>query len=390
MHLKWNMSFGRVLASSVVALLATTALNAIPRDPCEPPPPPVCCEEPRPGPFAFAYPFDMDLNCPRDFYVHVDGLAMQAKEDGLDFGVEDSTQPGADSPITNGELKGFSNDNHDYDWNPGLRVGLGFYLDHDAWQLDFNWTWVNITNYRHANSTTSLGVMLPLWALGAGTPAAQIGARMSAKWDSHYNTFDIRLGKPHYVSRYFILNPHFGVRGGWIDQHFAVDMAGQTNLTTNRTIMHSDNDFWGVGARCGVDSEWIIGKGWSLFGNVAASMLFGKFEIDQNYTLPATSPADNVDGYTLDYDFYQNVPNFEIAIGIGWGKYFNKKKNHVSLKAAYEFHEWWDQLNIRKFHSGSTGFPSSGSTGTGIYDNDVVSRGNLTLNGFSLRLQFDI
>lgn len=27
---------------------------------------------------------------------------------------------------------------------------------------------------------------------------------------------------------------------------------------------------------------------------------------------------------------------------------------------------------------------------TGIYANDVVSRGNLTLNGFSLKLQFDI
>lgn len=390
MHLKWNMSFGRVLASSVAALLATTALNAIPRDPCEPPPPPVCCEEPRPGPFAFAYPFDMDLNCPRDFYFHVDGLAFQAKEDGIDFAIEDSTQPGASSPITNGQVEGFSGDTHDYDWNPGMRVGLGFYLDHDAWQLDFNWTWVNITNYQHANATTSLGVMLPLWSLGDGTPATQIGSRMSAKWDAHYNTFDIRLGKPHYVSRYFIVNPHFGVRGGWIDQHFAVDMGGQPNLTTNRTIFHSENDFWGVGARCGVDTDWIIGKGWCLFGNVAASMLFGKFEIDQNYTLPVTNPTTAVDGYTVDYDFYQNVPNFEIALGIGWGKYFNKKRNHVSLRAAYEFHEWWDQLNLRKFSSGSVGTPSSGTTGTGIYTNDVVSRGNLTLNGFSLRVQFDI
>src|ERR1700690_570923 len=72
MHLKWNNAFNRVLASSVAALMATTSLHAIPRDPCEPPAPPVCCEEPKPGPFAFAYPFDMNLNCPKDFYVHVD------------------------------------------------------------------------------------------------------------------------------------------------------------------------------------------------------------------------------------------------------------------------------------------------------------------------------
>ncbi|MDE3048156.1 MAG: hypothetical protein KGI83_07425 [Verrucomicrobiota bacterium] len=328
------------------------------------------------------------MNCPKDFYFRVDGLAMQAKEDGLEFGIEDSSTPAANSPITNGQVVGFSGDSRDYDWNPGLRVAMGFYLNHDAWQLDFAWTWVNATNYQKANSNTSLGAMLPLYALGVGTTAGAIGSRMSARWDTHYNTFDIRLGKPHYVSRYFIVNPHFGLRGGWIDQVFGVDMAGSTSngTTPNRTIMHAKNDFWGVGARCGIDTDWVLGKGWCLFGNVAGSLLFGKFELDQSYSLPGSS----ADGYTINDDFYQNVPNMEIALGVGWGIYFNKKRNHIGIRAAYEFHEWWDQLNIRKFFSGSTGLPTTTPVTTGIYANDVVSRGNFTLNGFSLRVQFDI
>lgn len=385
MHLKWNNAFSRVLASSVAAFMASTSLYAIPRDPCEPPAPPVCCEEPRPGPFAFAYPFDMDLNCPRDFYVHVDGLAFQAKQDGMEFAIEDSSAPAANTPITHGRVNGFSGDSSDWDYNPGLRVGIGFYLDHDAWNLDFNWTWLNITNYEFANSNTSAGVEIPLYILGAGTPTAQVGPRTSAVWKAHYDTFDIRLGKPHYVSRYLIVNPHFGVRAGWIDQHFSVDYQGTAEVTNGvgtRVIHHGDNDFWGIGTRAGIDTDWVIGKGWCLFGNVAASMLFGKFEIDQNLSLPGTT----ADGFDLRYDFYQNVPNFEMAIGIGWGKYFNKKRNHVGLRAAYEFHEWFDQLNMRRFFSGSQGF----GTNVDTYANDVVSRGNLTLNGFSLRLQFDI
>lgn len=392
MHLKSNNSFSRVLASSVAALIATTSLNAIPKDPCEPPTPPVCCEEPRPGPFAFAYPFDLDLNCPKDFYVHVDGLLMQAKEDGLDFALNDSTKPDASTPVTNGQMVGFSSNNHDYDWNPGMRVGLGFYLDHDAWNFDFNWTWLNLTNYKNAKSTTALGALLPQWSLGIGTPTNQIGAEMSGKWDAHYNMFDISLGKAYYVSRYFIVNPHFGVRGGWIDQHFAVDMGGNSAVGNSRTIMHADNDFWGIGTRCGIDTDWVLGKGWCLFGNVAASMLFGKFDIDQNYTLPLLAAGTNVDGYNIDSHFYQNVPNFEIVLGIGWGAHFNKKRNHISLRAAYEFHEWWDQLNIRKFYSGSEGVIAApaGVVGSGIYANEVVARGNLSLNGFSLRLQFDM
>ncbi len=389
MHLKWNNAFSRVLASSVAAFMATTSLYAIPRDPCEPPPPPVCCEEPRPGPFAFAYPFDMDLNCPRDFYVHVDGLAMQAKQDGMEFVIQDSSTPATSSPITNGKVEGFSGNNRDWDYNPGLRFGFGFYLDHDAWNLDFNWTYLNITNYKHANASTSGGVVLPLWELGMGTPSNQVGARSSATWDASYNTFDISLGKPYYVSRYLVFNPHFGARAAWIDQHFSVDYAGAASLGTaggTRTIHHGDNDFWGIGARAGVDTDWILGKGWCLFGNIATSMVFGKFKVQQNLTLPGAA----ADGFNIQNDFYQNAPNLEMALGIGWGKYFNKKRNHVGLRAAYEFHEWWDQLYMRKFFSGATGAVGGVAATTGIYSSDTVSRGNFSLNGFSLKLQFDI
>ncbi|MGB7978593.1 MAG: Lpg1974 family pore-forming outer membrane protein [Chlamydiales bacterium] len=381
MHFKWNSAFSGVLASSVAAFVATTSLYAIPRDPCEPPVQQVCCEEPKPGPFAFAYPFDMDLNCPKDFYIHVDGLAFQAKQDGMEFVIQDSSTPTDSNSITQGRVRGFSGNGHDYDYNPGFRVGIGFYLDHDAWNVDFNWTWLNITNYEHANATTSGGVVIPLNSLGVGTPGAQIGPRSSSCWDSSYDTIDVRLGKPYYVSRYLVVNPHFGLRGGWIDQHVSADYSGDGADT--RTIMHADNNFWGIGTRAGLDTDWILGKGWCLFGNIAASMLFGKFEISQNYILPGAE----ADGYDIRHDYYQNTPNLEMAIGIGWGMYFNKKRNHVGLKAGYEFHEWFDQLNLRKFFSGSTG---TGSAGPGTYANDVVSRGNLTLNGFSLRLQFDI
>ena len=287
----------------------------------------------------------------------------------MDFVIQDSS---ASSTISHGRLEGFAGDNHDWDWQPGVRVGMGFYLDHDAWNLDFKWTWLNITNYEHANATTSGGKVIPLWLLGSDTPSSQVnGTRSSATWNADYNTIDVRLGKPHYVSRYFVLNPHFGVRGAWIDQHFSVSYGGFGD--NNRTIHHGENDFWGVGARCGIDTNWILGKGWKLFGNVASSILFGKFEVDQSLNIPSNG------GFDMRYDYYQNQPNFEITLGIAWGMYFNKQRNYVGLKAAYEFHEWWDQLNMRKFFSGSAGWA-----------NDVVSRGNLTLNGFSLALQFDI
>ena len=373
MHFK-NTAFGRVLASSVVAVLATTSLYAIPKGPCDQKAPEnLCCEEPKPGPFGFAFPVDMGVSCPRDFYIHVDGLAFQAKQDGMDIGIYDGN--GTTDPITNGRVYGFSSDHTDWDYNPGMRFGMGFYLDHDAWNIDFNWTWLNITNYKHANATTGGGVIIPSWLTGAGTPSGAEGGRSSAVWKAHYNTLDGRLTKPYHVSRYLIFNPHFGIRAAWIDQHFSVDYGGTGAAT--RTIHHGDNDFWGLGTRAGLDTDWVLGKGWWLFGNIATSILFGKFEIDQSMNYG--SGLSNDDGFDIEYDYYQNTPNFELVVGLGWGKFFDKNKYYIALRAAYEFHEWWDQLNMLRFFSGGP-----------QYAHDVVSRGNLTLNGFSLRVQLDI
>jgi len=385
MQFKWNLSINGVLASSVAALLlASTSVHAIPKGPCDPKPQDLCCEEAKPGPFAFAYPTEMALSCPRDFYFWADGLAFQAKEDGLDFAISDTNGSGSGA-ISQGEIEGFSNNSSDWDYNPGFRVGAGFIVEHDAWNLDFQWTWLNITDYKHANVTTSGGAMIPLWLTGAGTPLHELSLRSSAVWDTSYNTLDINLGKAYHVTRHFTMQPHFGVRAGWIDQHFSVDYNG--DIGTSRVISHNDNDFWGIGTRAGFTSDWILGKGWCLFGNAAFAMLFGKFEIGQSMTYPTDISTD---GFDLDHHFYQNVPNFEMALGLGWSRYFDKNKYHIALKAAYEFHEWFDQLQLRKFSSGSTGIVGGAAASTGAYASDVISRGNLTLNGFSLRLKLDI
>lgn len=386
MHFNWNK---RVLASSfaVLSMMTTaTSLYAIPKGPCDRTKEDVCCEAPKPGPFAFAYPLDLGLNCPRDFYIHVDGLAFQAKQDGMDFAIEDATSSAGvpTAPLNAGKVVGFSNDNSDWDWNPGMRFGFGFFLDHDAWNIDFNWTWLNITDYKHASASTAGNLLVPLWMLGSSDDTAGcFGSTASAVWKAHYNTIDLSLGKPFYVSRYFVVNPSFGLRGGWIDQHFSVHYGSPVG--SSGTVHHGDNHFWGVGLRMGVASEWVVGKGWCLFANAFASTMASKFEIKQRMVLPTsvTTHSNAItstnDGFDFDYDYYQNTPNTEMAVGVAWSKYFDRSKYRIGLKASYEFIEWWDQLNMRRFFSGAPG-----------YANDTVSRGNLTLNGFSLKVQLDI
>ena len=374
MHMNWNNPINKVLATSVAVILASTSLYAIPKGPCDTKPD-VCCEEPKPGPFAFAYPMDMNIACPRDFYVHVDGLAFQAKQDGMEFAIENGN--GASTTgIANGQVLGFSSNHHDWSFNPGVRVGIGFYLEHDAWNVDFAWTWLNITNYKSISSTSGGTILMPqfLVANSSTSPLNPSNHGLGASWKASYNTLDAKLAKPYFVSRYFVVSPHFGIRAGWIDQHMSVDYAGAFNGVI-RAIHHADNDMWCFGARTGFNTDWMLGKGWALFGNVSGSMLFSKFCIEQHLSYGGTTG----DGFDIDYDFYQNITNMEMALGIAWGKHFNKNKYHVGLKAAYEFCEWFDLNNIRKFFGGGTYYP-----------NDTVARGNFTLNGFSLSLALDM
>ncbi len=380
MQFQWKPSLSRAVAAVMFAVAATSSAYALPKGPCDKSPEP-CCDEPKAGPFAFNYPMDLGIACPRDFYVHVDGLAFQAKQDGMEFAIRDSSagaSASAAAPLTNGEFIGFDSTHSDWDYNPGMRFGVGTYMNHDAWNVDFNWTWVNITNYKLANATSSGSGLIPLWMLGSGTTPTTSTISTGAVWKASYNVLDAQLGKPYNVSRYFVCAPHFGVRAAWIDQHFSVRYGSsvtQNSTTVTNPIHHGDNDFWGFGARAGFDTDWIIGKGWCLFANVSGSMIFGKFDVEQNL-----DPSSNAtDGMTASRQFYQNVPNMEMALGLGWNQSFDSNRYRVSMRAAYEFIEWFDQLNMRKFYSG-----------TAAYANDVVSRGNLTLNGFSLRLQLDI
>lgn len=411
----------------------------------------VCCEE-SVGKFAFSYPYSLDLNCPRNVYFYVDGLAFQAKQDGMEFAIEDISGDGQSPrlPITYGKGIGFSGSNSHWDYNPGFRIGAGFYFEYDHWNLDANWTRVNITNYKHASASTSGGVLIPLWVLGSGTPNGGIlydpdgdcnlyvvanlfGPQASAVWKSHYDMFDVALQRASYVSRYLVIKPHFGIRFGRIDQHFSVDYGGGYHsadstedcpscatedcppMGSGRTIHHGDNNFRGIGLRGGVGSDWLLGEGWAIFQDVSASMLSGKFKIHQNMILPSgiscpgfascvtdqscASFADVVslvDGFDFDYDFYRAVPNLELSLGLSWDRYFDHHKYRLNIRAAYEFIMWWNLLHMRKFFSPTSlssinrQEPCLIDTVSGGSANNTVSRGNFSMNGFSLRVQLDI
>ncbi|HSX10884.1 MAG TPA: Lpg1974 family pore-forming outer membrane protein, partial [Chlamydiales bacterium] len=316
--------------------------------------------------FAFAYPMDMHLANPIDIYFYVEGLALQGMESNLQFTITDtSTVP----TQLNGKLGGFGQD-ESWNYNFGLRAGFGTYVDHDAWNFDFDWFWTHITNSEGYQSGPG-----PLHPIGIPSDGSTFLAQSStgANWECAVNVFDATLGKPYYISRKVIFNPHFGLRFGWIDQEYNVSLGGTTPLAAVK--LKADNDFFGIGARVGVDTNWLLGYGFKLFSNLSTSVLAGWFDIKQHFAVPETTITGK-----LSNEPQMVVPNLDLALGLDWGTNLANCKYYLDFKAGYEFQIWWNQWNMRQFTNGA-------SVGNFI---NVPVQGDLTLNGFTFKIQLDM
>lgn len=361
MSFNWERAFGKTLISCVAVLGLSTSLGAAQDT--------RTCKEKQPH-FAFAYPKDLNLTNPRDFYFYAEGLAFQGMETGLDFVAVNKTVVDPDN--FHGKVGGFGQ-NESWDYNPGVRVGFGFYIDHDAWNFDFDWMWVNITNSESYQAGTGSTVPFLLADGTVASPFTTYGTS-GANWGCSVNVVDATLGKPYHISRKLIFNPHFGLRFALIDQDYNVNYGSTT--PTNHIKYQVENDFFGVGARFGVNTDWILGCGFKMYSNLSTSLLAGWFDNSQKYTI-ATPSGENV---KLTNKPQVVVPNLELAAGFDWGTRLGNCKYYLDFRAGYEFQIWWDQWNQRQFVTGAV---------DGNY-NSVPTRGDLTMNGFTFKIQLDM
>ena len=335
------------------------------------------CPQVPSGPHAFCYPKDVGLACPQDFYLFGEFLLFQAEEEGLDFCIKNNLANGWALPLRGGNVEGFSSGPHEWNWNFGGRFGFGFYLNHDNWNIEAKWTYLHIKEDRTVSATnaqTLVPLFLPPTLVGGGQ-----NQYASARWKAKLNIIDLDLGKPYFVSRYFIMHPFMGARALWIDQDYVARYSGIFNAEDG-VKMISKNDRWGVGLRGGFKTEWMLGAGWLLYGDLAGSIMYGKYDISQELA------AGGAYSFELDQDYYVVNPNLELRLGVLWTHHFCENKYRIALGGAYEFHYFWDENQLKRFYGdGDGGALANGA----IAANDTVSRGDLSLNGLSFRLQFD-
>lgn len=230
-----------------------------------------------------------------------------------------------------------------FDWCFAWRINVGKALRFDHWDIRAGYLYSRnrLTEKIGTDPSTSL---IPT----RGERISQTGvthAQSSYRLDFH--NVDVELGRQYYTSNYLTLRPSIGVKSVWIDQAQAIQYTGG-DLYGNTAHINDQCDYWGIGAKGGVDSSWSLGHGWAIDGLLSGCMLYGFF--DTEHTRQVT-PNPQVVHY--DNNKHAFIPMVHWRLGLSWGTHVNQKAQYIGAGISYEGMYWWRQNQMLKIYESS-------------------------------------
>lgn len=319
-----------------------------------------------------------------------EALFWWVREGGLEFAIQDPDYIDDGSIIENGTML-----EPTPGWNAGFRLGLGYVFHRDGWDLDLWWT-----HYQNGQSDddcddcceTALSPCIPIWSDLPTDGNNLLAADFSQKWRVNLNVVDIELGRGFMTSKWLELRPFVGVRGAWTNERYKIhyyDLAHTTGAPVDEILFISDdyvsmkNKWWGVGPRAGLNTRWGLGWGFSLYGDAAISLLYGKFKVRHSESASGTLTTaldevvsfseDNVINYKDSWNTGRAVT--DLALGLMWEHDF-KNNWGLGMNVGWEQHLYF---NANQFWKVSRPGGPDGSTQVFAHE-----RGDLSFQGVSL------
>lgn len=295
-----------------------------------------------------------------NIYATANFLYWNLREEGTEFVIRGVQPAGGVEP----RGRGFTKSPH-YHSEPGFKVGFGYQLPHDNWDLFLNYTWAKGKGLKTTTGTNMQTVWLQ--------PLIGTLNRGAADWHLKFNNFDLEFGRSFYTSPYLIARPFVGLKGGWHDEDYKIQYRYFTTGTTEYINRVNMNEFlWYFGLRTGLNTNWYFNKSWSFYGNSAFSANWSRFLVSRldNQNLVATPYLRST---TLDTQraYHSVFPVLELAVGLQWETFFSDSDYHISLSVGWEEQIWWGHNMF-------------------ISEAQVTSpHGDLVMHGLNTQIRFD-
>ncbi len=294
-----------------------------------------------------------------NLWIRGEALYWRASEDNLYYAYTGNNANG-------GRFRDVKTVGFDWDW--GFRLGIGYTIPRDRWDLALTWTHFHTETKSHVSADAPNRDLYINWWLVNHLSMLGEGQSAQGTWRPHLDQLDLSIGREFYVGRKLTLRPNAGLRNAWIDQQLNVTF----RTSTGDAVVNMSNDFWGFGFFGGLDTKWMFTSDWHLFANGAAAILYGRFDITQKGIFNRALHFEE----TKDFQSGKGV--LDIQAGIEWAHLFFKNRFGVTFRVGYEYHLYADQSQF-PLPAGNTFFSNS-YTPVG---------GDLAYQGLFLSGQFD-
>lgn len=309
-----------------------------------------------------------------DVFLTADFIYWKISQDGTSYVMNGFADGLGFVPLSKGSVQ-----NIDFDFEPGFKVGLGFSLGRDGWDLYTEYTWLNSHPNSKSTSMSQRSFLFPLWNIGAlfqSYSELNTDEFLSAKgeWDLTFNVIDMELGRNYFISQYLKLRPFIGFKGAFVDQDLDVTykMFDFSVANENQTLkMDNDQNTWGFGLRTGLNTSWQLDNAFSIYGDFAMTALWGKYELDRKDTskTPDSSSDTSVLFHTKS-EFFTIKPVLELGLGMRYDLWFMCDRYHFDASLGWEQQIWMDFNQLIKIKEES-------------------AHGDFTTQGLTLKLRFD-
>ena len=342
------------------------------------------------------------VTCNGDLAITVAGFYWNAHQDGMEYAIDDAvavTQTAGESTILG--LNNLIDAEHltpKFDWDFGFKLGLAYAGCHDGWDIGVLWTWFKGNSDDHTEAEFDDNhTLLPLWSSYAPSQGLNLYATdIKEEWTLQLNLIDIELGREFWTSKYLSLRPFIGLRVAFIDQDFDMEFrggswgGGNDSAPDNAAVngfAELDNNFKGAGARIGLDSTWHLGCGWGVYGNLAASIVHGRFDIthDEYLRLPI-APFNKRKLFETSENFRVSRGMLDLGLGLQWETLFCECEWAFTLQLGYENHMFFNQNQMWRVVRVGDLFNQAppNDTGENVFHQ---RRGDLDTQGWTLRFK---
>jgi len=268
--------------------------------------------------------------CCGHFFVDADVLYLKAAEEGLS-GRYDSIDITnfVENDVFISSLRGKSHE-PDFGWHFGMRLGLGFGFGDSRTGFEAYWT--------HFNSQTPRN-----------------NGENQNKWKINFNVSDILYGYEYPFGCNSVLIPFVGLRYANISQQLNSRFIDTVDGNPLLSIGRLKEKFSGTGPLFGIRGDQKLGKGFTIYCDLAASLLFGTFNV-KSHTEETLTTGININDLRKNIDGCQTALDGEL--GLRWKGCFYDDI-FLTMKLGIEMHRYFDH-------------------------NQFCGHGDLTLNGAAL------